>query len=197
MNIQSKALSGLAILLLINACTSSQPIDVESTEQLLATPPADWALVYQLNNISSRLSDFVPQGESISDWTTKLSFESFSDLADIDPIQAMTSEVEQDKKRCVLVQHFNLYAGLENGYPSSVRLFMCGENKHTGLGEVKMIKIIQGNDYLYAITIVRRTASFKPNEPDVSDEEIAQWSTYFRGISLCDNAYEEHSCQAK
>ncbi len=97
--------------------------------------------------------------ETGSDWTTKLSFESFSELVSIDPIQVLLTEVEQDKKKCNFVQHFNLFSGLENGYPSSVRLFLCGKTTLTNAdgsntGEVKMIKAIQGLDYLYVITVL-------------------------------------------
>ena len=54
----------------------------ESSEQLLAKPPDDWKLIYQLNNPSARLADFVPQQETAFEWTTKPSFESSSVLVD-------------------------------------------------------------------------------------------------------------------
>ena len=169
----------------------------ESSEKLLAEPPPDWNLIYQLNNISSRLSEFVPQNESVSDWSTKLSFESFQELASIDPIQVLLTEAEQDKKKCDFVQHFNLYSGLENNYPSSVRLFMCGTNLETKSGEVKMIKVIKGNEYLYIVTIMKSINSFKPNQAELKEEEIANWSTYLRGISVCDNENYSHACNEK
>ena len=194
MDIFARITQGLLFSLLLTTCTSLPPAPVESSEQLLATPPPGWKLVYQLNNIASRLSDFSPQGETNSEWKTKLSFESFSELRKVDPIQAMSSEVEQDKKRCNFVQHFNLFSGFENNFPTSVSLFMCGKNLNSDFGEVKMIKSIQGNDYLYVVTLIRKIDPFKPNEADFKEEEIAAWSTYFRGISLCDNKHQEHIC---
>jgi hypothetical protein len=184
----------LTFTLALNACVSSSVKDKEPAEQLLAVPPADWVLTYQLNNITSRLTEFAPAQESASDFSTKLSFESFLELAHIDPIQALLTEVEQDKKRCDFVQHFNLYSGLENNYPSSVRLYFCGKKEDTENGEVKMIKAIQGNNYLYVITFVKSIESFKPNEAEIDKEEIAKWSTYLRGISLCDSQNESHAC---
>jgi hypothetical protein len=178
--------------LLVTACTSIPTPD--TSESLLAVPPPDWQLIYQLNNVTARLSEFVPPDETVSDWTTKLTFESFQEIASTDPIQALLIEVEQDKTRCNFVQHFNLYSGLENNYPSSVRLFLCGKNTDTGDGRVKMIKVIQGNDYLYVITLIKKVEPFELNQPEFAEKEIAGWSTYLRSISLCDGEYAEHVC---
>ncbi len=185
---------GLIFISSLAACVSSPTADKHSSEKLLAEPPPGWNLIYRLNNITSRLSEFVPRSESSSDWSTKLSFESFLELASIDPIEVLLTEVEQDKKRCNSVQHFNLYSGLENSYPSSVRLFLCGEVQETQTGEVKMIKAIQGNDYLYIISIVKKIELFEPGQAQFTEKDIAAWSTYLRGISLCDNGDEAHSC---
>jgi hypothetical protein len=194
MNNLSKASLYLVVILMLTACVSTPTDEIDSTEQLRASPPPDWNLIYQLNNINSRLTEFVPQNELTSTWSTKLSFESFHELADIDPIQILLTEVEQDKKNCRFIQHFNLYSGLENSYPSSVRLFLCGENLETEIGEVKMIKVIQGKDYLYVITLLKKIDPFEPNEPQFKEEEIATWSTYLRGISLCDDEDNSHHC---
>jgi hypothetical protein len=194
MNNLSKASLYLVVILMLTACVSTPTDEIDSTEQLRASPPPDWNLIYQLNNINSRLTEFVPQNELTSTWSTKLSFESFHELADIDPIQVLLTEVEQDKKNCSFIQHFNLYSGLENNYPSSVRLFLCGENSETENGEVKIIKVIQGKDYLYVITLLKKIDPFEPNEPQFEEEEIAAWSTYLRGISLCDDEDISHRC---
>ncbi len=183
-----------AILLggLLAAC-STLPREV-SREKLLAAPPQDWKLVYQLNNVSSRLSDFVPPGEEESDWQTRLSFESFSNLVDSNPIDVLLAEAERDRKNCAFVQHFNLFSGFENNYPASVRLFLCGENSFVNKGEVKMVKAIQGNDYFYIIRLVKRIEPFKPGEADFSEDEIAGWSSYLRAISLCHEGATDHPC---
>jgi len=180
------------------ACTTrpaTNPIpSYESSERLLAKPPADWKLIYQLNNISTRLSEFVPPQETDSEWTTKLSFESFKELVDSDPIEVLLAEVNIERKNCSFVQHFNLFSGLENNFPSSVRLFLCGENTFVNMGEVMMIKAIAGNDYFYFIKILKRIVPFDVDQPEFAKEEIAVWSNYIRSISLCDPGKPEHPC---
>ena len=189
-----RPLIGVVVILTLTACASSPSDEKDSSERLLASPPPEWKLIYRLNNVSSRLTEFVPQIESADSWSTKLSFESFLDLADIDPIQVLLTEVEQDKKNCSFVQHFNLYSGLENNYPSSVRLFQCGKRLETETGEVKMIKAIQGKDYLYVITLLKKIDAFEISQPEIQEKEIASWSTYLRGISLCDVKDISHPC---
>jgi len=213
------------LILLLTACSTNSSIDsstdskidskieppsveepisqtIDSSERLIATPPPSWKLVYQINTTTTRLSDFVPPDQTEKEWTSKLSFESFTELIDSDPIALLLAEVTRDEGNCVFVQHFNLYSGLENGYPTSVRLFLCGENTFSGQGEVKMIKAIQGEDYFYFVKLIKRIAPFKVNRADFQKGEIAAWSGFFQKITLCNNnssnngnrAEPEHIC---
>ncbi|MEX2489865.1 MAG: hypothetical protein WD356_10115 [Pseudomonadales bacterium] len=181
------------LLLLLQGCAVTEP-EPESTETLLAQPPDGWKQTYQMNNVTTRLTEFVPSGQTNTDWDTRLSFESFRDLAGADPIEVLLNEVEQDKERCSFIQHFNLYSGYENGYPTSIRLIMCGENERTEKGEIELIKAIQGNDYLYIVRMLERIPPFEVNQPDFATGKMAQWASYFKMVSLCDTAREEHSC---
>ena len=74
-------------------------IDGKTTEVLRAAPPHGWHQIYQLNNDAVRLADFVPQGQTNLAWKTKLSFESNSDLVDIEPIKILLSK-NQPVKYC-------------------------------------------------------------------------------------------------
>jgi len=165
-----------------------------SSERLIATAPDKWILVYQMNNNSSRLSDYVPPDETDEIWSTKLSFESFRDMIDLDPIQILLAEAANDNEHCKFIQHFSLYSGYENNYPSSVRLFFCGENTFVNKGEIKMVKAIQGDDYFYLVKIVKRVQPFEANQPGFAKQEIAEWSSYLRNITLCNSTKGDHPC---
>ena len=78
-----------------------------------------------------------------------------------------------------------LATGLENNYPTSVRLIFCGQNAHTQQGEVSLTKAIQGDEFFYIIRLEKKIAVFEPGEPDFDQQEMAQWSTYLKRISLC------------
>ena len=82
-------------------------IDGKTTEVLRAAPPHGWHQIYQLNNDAVRLADFVPQGQTNLAWKTKLSFESHSNLVDLDPIEILLSEAKKNEEKCSFIQHFN------------------------------------------------------------------------------------------
>ncbi|XOV87126.1 MAG: hypothetical protein ACFHX7_19520 [Pseudomonadota bacterium] len=174
----------LSLLAALTACTTT-PDAISSSEQLLIQPPAGWKQVYQFNNSETRLADFVPPDESALIWQEKLSLESHARLKTTDPIEILLAEVRRLQDTCTFVQHFNLFAGLENDYPTSVRLIMCGENRSLAKGEVSLNKAIQGEDYLYIIRLTRRVPPFEPHQPEVRDEEVADWATFMQRVSLC------------
>ena len=190
----NRVLLALVIFWLAGCATEDPAITSQTTELLLIQPPANFKRIYQLNSANSRMSDFIPDEESVAEWSTRLTLESFSDLVDADPIGMLQGEVEQDQDRCNFVQNFNLFSGLENNYATSVRLYMCGENAFAKRGEIKLIKAIQGNDFFYLIKLLKRLDPFTKNQPDIAQEEIAAWSAYLRQVSLCDTAREEHPC---
>jgi|TARA_B110000263_G_scaffold45825_1_gene37878 hypothetical protein len=191
----------LSLIVLLSSCASQSDNATETPdtrnetgERLLGTPPKDWVNVFQLNNDNTRLTDFIPPDQSKSDWSTKLSFEAHTtEVLSIDPIELLFSEAETDQSRCNSVTHYNIFSGLENYYQTSVRLFLCGENSFTNRGEIKLIKAIRGNDYLYSVRIVRRTPPFDTNEEEIRKEEVALWATYLRKISVCDGS-PDHPC---
>ncbi|HJL61889.1 MAG TPA: hypothetical protein QF517_08025 [Pseudomonadales bacterium] len=168
-----------------------------SQEVLLAQPPKDWQLIYQFNNMETRLSDYIPPTEDESDWQTKLSFESHRQLKDLNPISAIMSEIKNRAEICTHLNHFNLFSGFENEYPTSVRLIMCGENAYTSRGEVTLTKAIQGRDYLYLIHLLKKVPVFEADKADFSTDEITEWSTYLKLISLCDKEDSTHPCLPK
>ncbi len=186
--------SVLVMLWSILLCGCAVRVSPESTEQLRAKPPAGWVNVYQYNHAGSRISEFIPLDEEQQKWTNKVTFESFAPKVYTDPIDLLLFEVDQYQKKCNFVQHFNLFAGMENNYPTSLRLVMCGESKVLKTGEVTILKAISGDSNFYIIRITRKVPAFKPHQSEVSNEDIAQWSVYLSRISVCDENSPEHPC---
>ena len=187
---------GARLLLLISllASCAATPPEQPSSETLLLEPPEGWELVYQFNNFRTRLSEFVPPGQTVSEWAIKLTLESHADLIQTDPIDILIAEVKRLEETCTFVQHFNLSTGLENQYPTSVRLVFCGENRATDSGEISIMKAIQGNDFLYLLRLNKRVAAFEDASSEVNQQEVGSWSSYLSRIKLCDASREEHPC---
>ena len=189
------------LLLLALGCAQQPPLPPtepisNQQEKLLARPPSGWQITYQLNTQSTRIVDYLPPGVAEADWQTKISLESHQTLTDLDPIEALISEVAKVRETCSSVQDFNLFSGLENNYRTSTRLLMCSNNSVTNQGEISMLKVIQGNDYLYIIHLIKRIPPFETSEPSMTSAEIAEWSTYLRNISVCDPSHTAHACPA-
>lgn len=162
-------------------------------ERLIAQPPATWQPVFTLNTDRSRLAEFIPADEEKGDWTVKITFESFMQPDSSDPIEILLKEADRYREKCKFVQHFNLFSGLENGYPTSFRLIMCGASNFSGKGEVLMLKAIQGDVYFYMLKLLKRVAAFEPHQPDISEGEMAEWATYFQRLMVCNDS-EDHPC---
>lgn len=185
-----RTLSLVIIASLLISCSPKKT----SPEKLLALPPNGWKLIYQINNVGTRLTDFIPEEDDEINWTSKVSFESFQDFSDADPIDVTLGEVKKDEEVCNFVQHFNLFAGLENNYPTSLRLYMCGKNKVTEKGEVKIIKAIKGDDYFYIVRLVKRLDAFGVHQARMEKSEIAAWSSYLKKMRVCNDESVDHPC---
>lgn len=190
----------IIFLILCSGCLSEPEstrlpeTSIATGEQLVAEPPTDWQNIYSLNGSATRLSDFIPADETIDVWSTKISFESHQSLSDIDPISIVMGELERIGENCELVESFNLFSGMENNYPTSVRLTFCGENVHSSQGEISFTKSIQGNEYLYIIKLLHLVDPFTDKNAGVSEAQIAQWAQYFSSISVCDDTIAKHAC---
>lgn len=188
-----KLLLSLIVLMTTHSVYSAEANPV-SGERLLANPPSGWQQIYSLNTEKTRLVDYVPGNETEDEWKTKISFESHQSLVDVDPISILMGELDATRQNCENIESFNLYSGVENNYPTSVRLTFCGENAHTGEGEVTISKAIQANDYLYLIKLLHRVPAFTSNDNNVSEQQIASWADYFGKLSVCDDRDEAHPC---
>jgi hypothetical protein len=174
---------------------SSNASAPEDTERLLAQPPDGWSAIFASKRPGVRIAEYIPPGESAEEWTEKLSFESFGGEPLPDPIGLLVEIARDQQATCNGFSDHNTFSGLENGYPTSVRLFVCRNNPVTQRGQITLIKAIQGSQHVYVITRARRVP---PIESDavlpMAHEDMAEWSSYLQAISLCDTADEAHPC---
>ncbi len=165
-------------------------------EHLIAVPPEGWLRTSQTDTVGLRMTEFVPADPRDAQGHETLSFESLTGDPLPDPIEFLTTMGDGASDSCEGFNHYNTFSGLENNYPTSVRLFVCDRNLETDQGEVTLIKAIQGSDYFYVITRTRQIVQLDPEHtaPPIPDEEMAAWSLYMRGISVCDPRVEDHPC---
>jgi hypothetical protein len=200
-----KRCSAFLLIGLLAACSpektatpaAPQPPLPTGPEQLLADAPTNWQQSFRTEGPGIRMVEFAPANADSKDWTDKVSFESFSGTPLPDPIELLTSIASDQRKTCNKFTDHETFSGLENGYPTSVRLFICDVNPLTNKGQLTLVKTIKGDQNFYVITRARRTAPIQP-DPDgkmpAEAKTIAEWSLYLHAISACNTADSAHPC---
>jgi hypothetical protein len=214
---QSPIATGCLCLVLLSACAERDPqADDTPTrptagaaptsepirgEQLLANAPDGWQQTAATKTPALRIAEFIPADDhseiaagALDDWREKVTFESLSGDPLPDPIEFVTGIGADQADICEGFEHVNIQSGFENNYPTSVRLLTCLRNKATQLGQVSLIKAIQGNEHFYVITRSKRVEPIVAGEPPIDPEEMATWATYLRTIRVCDSERARHPC---
>ena len=165
----------------------------EAVERLLADAPEGWKEVFSSSNPGLRMVEFIPDDQQNASWTQKITFESLSGKPLPDPIDFLNGLSVDQRGTCEGFKSYNTFSGFENGYPTTVQLFVCRRSDIINQSQVTMLKAIQGKENFYMITRAQRGAPLAEGSKALSDEEIAGWTLYLKAISLCDDS-PEHEC---
>lgn len=164
-------------------------------EQLLARPPSGWTESYATKSPGMRMAQYIPSGDDSHDWTNMVSFESFTGNPLPQPPELLASVAKDQQAVCDNFESHTTYTGNENGYPTTVALFVCDRSKLTQKGQLTLLKMIRGDDNFYVVTRTRRVAPIQPGDAwPIPKEVIAEWSLYLRGIGLCNDGSTTHPC---
>jgi hypothetical protein len=172
-------------------------------ELLLASPPAGWVEAASMQTPALRMAEYGPRDSVMPGGplmgaadVERVTFEAQSGQPLPDPIDFVLGVSRDLATRCDPFYDVNVSSGHENGYPTSVRLMICAEFSDSPQGQVVMTKAIQGNDLFYVITRRRLTAPIAEGAPPLTAQEMAEWTTYLKGIGVCDTRSSEHPCPA-
>jgi hypothetical protein len=164
---------------------------------LLAEAPAGWQVSFSTAGPGIRMAEYVPPESDPAAWTEKVTFESFSDPPLPDAIELLKSIAADQRKTCKKFFDHDTFSGVENDYPTSVRLFVCSENPLTGKGQLTLAKTIRGDEHFFVVTRAMRVPPMEADgEPPVPPATIAEWSMYLRAISVCNHTDPRHPCPA-
>ena len=184
------------------------PIAPVTGEVLLASAPQGWVESGTLISPVMRMAEFVPEEQAATEaqgdetpaaedrpaHLDRLTIESQSGDPLPDPIDFALSLSRDLARRCEGFSDFNIMSGTENNYATSVRLLVCPRYKDQPLGEVLMIKAIQGREYFYTVTRGRRLPAFETEEQPLTAQTTAEWSAYLKTVGVCDPRWPEHPC---
>jgi hypothetical protein len=197
---------GTAVLVLSTGCDTSgtpereaspaTPATAQTGELLIASAPEGWIQVGGLNQDNVRIAEYANPENLSPDLVDSVRFESQTGDPLPDPIDLLLGMREQLREQCEGMLDHPIFSGYENGYATSVRLLFCRAKGDPPRGEVRMIKAIRAADQFYIVSRSRSTPPFEPDQEPMSVEDMAQWSDWFGGISVCDTRKTEHPCPA-
>jgi hypothetical protein len=165
-----------------------------SPEHLLAEPPSGWLQSFKTEGPGIRMVEYVPPKSDPHEWTDKVSFESLSAAPLPDPIELLKSIAADQRKTCTKFSDHETFSGVENDYPTSVRLFICSENPLTKKGQLTLVKTIRADDHFYVITRAKRVEPMEQDTMPMPPEVMAEWSLYLRAIKACNDSDPRHPC---
>ncbi|MFU8814546.1 MAG: hypothetical protein ACNA7W_04310 [Pseudomonadales bacterium] len=177
----------------VRGASADAPPAPSEGELLLAAAPAEWLETASMATPALRMAEYAPPDESAND-IERVTFEAQAGKPLPDPIEFVTALTADLATGCKAFEQLNVHSGLENGYPTSVRLLMCSPSETSPHGQVVMVKAIQGNEQFYVVTRRRLLAAAAPHTAPLSAEAMAEWSLYLKGIRLCDTRSDQHPC---
>lgn len=155
-------------------------------ENLLAGLPEGFKIDFQGRENNFVISEMVPEGESVNDWTTLVTVEIFLGEKNTTPEQYQQTLTERWFGACENSETYPVADGEENGYKFVLWQLYCPLNRSTQTVEYTYLKAIQGNDSFYLVQVAFR------HEP--SDNEITQWMKYLQDVRVCDSRIPERAC---
>jgi len=155
-------------------------------ENLLAELPEGFKIDFQGQENNFIISEMVPEGESINDWTILITVEIFLGETNTTPEQYQQTLTERWFGACENSETYPIADGIENGYQFVLWQLYCPLNLSSQKVEYTYLKAIQGNDSFYLVQVAFR---YEPTE-----EDITQWMNYLKQVQVCDSRIPEQTC---
>lgn len=174
----------IAIPLVLSPCAASaQLVD----ENLLVAPPAGYVPAFQNRSGNAAIMEFVPQGETVDNWTEMVTVEILFGQRALVPKKFRSDMDKVWSRSCPGTQPSELLSDKPvNGYASQLWTMVCPLNPKTQKPEHTFFKAIAGNDSFY---IVQKAFKSAPTA-----EQAKFWTAYLTSVSVCDSRLSKQAC---
>jgi hypothetical protein len=173
----------ILLLALVHAPVSAEPLQEETLQQAI---PDGFVIGSSTDDGRDALTEFVPRGETVGDWSRMLTVQILRGRGHVTPAQFRETIAGLWLQACPEGTVADMTGGTENGYPVGLWFQGCPRNAATGQPEFTLLKAIQGNDSLYVIQAAMRSM---PTEADITEQ--VGW---LRGAQACDSRRPEQAC---
>jgi hypothetical protein len=155
-------------------------------ENLLQAMPSGFKIGYQSSHDGINMQEWVPDGETVENWSEMVTTQIFLGRKNLDPAQFLNGIGMQWLKACAGSAPNAIHTGNANGYTVSMLMLQCPLNPQSGKPETTLFRAIKGNDSFY---IVQRSVRAVP-----SREQMSQMAQYLGTVNVCDTRMPEHPC---
>lgn len=165
----------------------SLPAAALEAENVLTGIPDGFVVGFQQSDGVSTLIEYIPEDESLEDWSTMVTIAIRRDLADADASVVAENLAAAWDEACPGSASEALGEDEVNGYPLVVWLYQCPLNAQTGKPETMMMEVIPGRDALYMVQYAVRA--------EWSDDFMTEAVDYLsESVLVCDTRIPEQAC---
>jgi hypothetical protein len=155
-------------------------------EILLAGMPEPFELGWQGQKDNMDMSEYVPHGETVDDWTRMITVQVFHGTANAGAASIAAQVGDKWAAACPGGTAAESVAGDEGGYDFALWAYDCAENPQTAKPESMFLKVMVGVDALYMVQYAFRASA--------DDAMITDAMTYLKDVGVCDTRLPEKAC---
>lgn len=176
----------------------------DGDERMFVDIPKDWLKGHEAQRGRTHLIEFVPRGQTVTDWTDMASLTILQGMKHIPFLDFMDKNRSILAKQCGQVNLVKPKFKSENEYQVMLFGLECIDGKSfpgapqiaVKKFEFMMFKVIKGQKHLY---IVQRTwhGNEKPKDyPPTSTDAMRSWLAFLDGAELCNVASHNRTCKS-
>ncbi|HXP95416.1 MAG TPA: hypothetical protein VN809_01800 [Telmatospirillum sp.] len=166
----------------------------QSSEQLFVQPPKGWVVGYHDTKGTVDVTEVLPPGQTLKEWTEMLTVQMMSGLATKPPQDVLKDQLEIVKNACEDIGAGQLSLAVENGYETAMRAVACPKSKQWKDGELSLYKVISAKDRTYVVWRSWRGPAFDKEHLPVPVEITNEWLAFMQQVVVCDTHDPRHAC---
>jgi outer membrane protein assembly factor BamE (lipoprotein component of BamABCDE complex) len=155
-------------------------------ENVLMPLPDGFKLGYQAAQGQVKMMEFVPNAETVENWSRIVTEQIFLGARNADPSALPNAMTPGLISKCQGATMRELSKTKENGYPAVIWGFECPMNPVTHRPETMWMKVISGADSLYSVQYAYRRAP--------ADDMAREALGFLQRVSACDTRTPTHPC---
>ena len=138
----------------------------ETKEMLIGQVQTGFELGYSTEQDEFIMSEWIPNGESLQDWTQMITLQALLDYPP-DRLETFVSRfIELVNEDCGNIDSLIISEGLELEYAYKIFATVCEKNPKTQKPEATILKAIAGDEALY---VVQKAWKYSPTQKEMND----------------------------